>query len=188
MLSIVDDNYDLLARNNYDVDDENVVNMNLEQTMNKTLQRKWHDESSTEKILNTNPSNHNHTNANTLNGFQSVKNRNETVSMGGRINDGFTYDRDDSDNEVNDGWDDDDASGAQSIATDQQSMISITNRHERYNRPTGNRNSRNINNNNNNNNKVQQWSNDRHHQGSHSQFESARLTKTQCETTGQSLL
>lgn len=205
MLNIVDTNDGPFASNDmdFDTDDDNV---NLEQTINKTFQRKWNDvENSSEKILNTNSicsSNHNLSDS-TLNGFQSVNNRNETASMGGgQTNRGFACNWD---NDWGNGDGGAAASGATSIAMSQQSMIqsdeksiSIRNRCDgatalsersyRYNRQTANRSSMHHSNNNNQSAAGQPWSNNRYRHSSNSLFESVRPMKTQCETTGQLLL
>lgn len=205
MLNVVDANYGPFECNDFDLDVDNDYyddNVNLEQTMDKTFQRKWDDVGkSSEKILNTNSicsSSHNLSDS-TLNVFQSVNNRNGTsTSMGGQINHGYAC-----------AWDNDGgscngaASGATSIAMDQQLMIqsdeksiSIRNRCDgatalnerptRYNRQM--HNNRSMHSINNQSGAGQPWSNNPPRQSSNALFESVRPMKTQCKTTGQSLL
>lgn len=210
MLNIVDANYVPFACNDIDLDvddDNDDDNVNLEQTMNKTFQRKWDDVGkSSKKILNTRSiySSNQNLSDSTLNGFQSVNNRNGTASasasMDGQINHGFACDWGNGDGGSGSG------NGAASIAMDQQPMtqsdeksISIRNRCDgatalnvhrstRYNRQMGNRSNMHNSNNNNQSAAGQPWPNDRQRQSSNALYESVRPMKTQCETTGQSLL
>lgn len=205
MFNIADDSRDPFASNDFVFNDDE--NVNMEQTMDETFQRKWNNAGkSSEKILNTDfvcSPNHDFSDR-TINGFQADKNRNKTASLGGQINQGFASD---SDNDWGNG--NGAASCASSIAVDQQPMIqsaekSIPIKHgcdgatasnvssTRYHRQMGNRAGMYSKNNNSNNKKSaaggQPWTYDRQRQNSNALFERIRSMKTQRETTGQSIL
>lgn len=208
-------NFDLGIKDN---DYDHIVNANLEQTSNKILQRKCSDmENSCAKIINTEYKQipFSSSNEKILNGIQSAKNQNGTecssMAYGGdRLNERMPSIWDDD----NDDWAENGASysgnfansaaaDATSVATHTQrpiqsdeKSISITNRNDGamalsvrsigYNGQMVNKSGMKKNNNNISN--AQRRPNDRKHPNKNSQFESVRPMKTQCKTTGQSLL